>query len=143
VLRHGGDYVNAAIQPIVPYVREWSGGKMADAAYECAGTQATLDAAMEVLSPRATLMVMGVFEKPPVLDMNVLQECERSVRTSQAHTDEIAVALDRIARGEIDAEELVTREITLDDIVKDGFEELLRNSSKHIKIVIKIQEDTK
>jgi (R,R)-butanediol dehydrogenase/meso-butanediol dehydrogenase/diacetyl reductase len=86
-------------------------------------------------------MVMGVFEKPPVFDMNTLQECERIIRTSQAHTNEIASALSRMANGEIIAEELISSEITLDGLVKDGFEELLCNPAKHIKIVIKIQEE--
>jgi (R,R)-butanediol dehydrogenase/meso-butanediol dehydrogenase/diacetyl reductase len=138
VLRHGGDYVNVTKQHFADFVREWSDSELADVVYECAGTQATLDAALGVLAPCATLMVMGVFEKPPELNMNVLQECERIIRTSQAHTDEMAAALVCIANGEIVAEELITREIALDDIVKDGFEELLHNSSKHIKIVIKI-----
>ena len=141
VQRYGGNYVDTTKQPIVDYVREWSKGKMADAAYECVGIQPALDDALKVLAPRATLMVMGVFEKPPVFDMNTLQECERIIRTSQAHTNEIASALSRMANGEIIAEELISSEITLDGLVKDGFEELLCNPVKHIKIVIKIQEE--
>ena len=140
VLRYNGDYVDTAERSLADCVREWSDGEMADVAYECVGLQSTLDAALEVLAPCATLMVMGVFEKLPTLNMNVLQECERIIRTSQAHTDEIAVALTHIAQGEIDAEELITREVTLDSLVDDGFEELLRNPTKHIKIAIKIAE---
>jgi len=70
--------------------------------------------------------------------MNTLQECERIIRTSQAHTDEIALALTFIANNEPVIDELISAEITLDDIVENGFEELLRNPAKHIKIVIKI-----
>jgi (R,R)-butanediol dehydrogenase/meso-butanediol dehydrogenase/diacetyl reductase len=140
VLRHGGDYVDTAKQPLAEFTRQWSGGGMGEVVYECVGAQATLDSALEVLAPCAALMVMGVFEKPPVLNMNILQECERVIYTSQAHTDEIAAALDHISRGEIDAEELITREVTLDTLVEDGFEELLRNPAKHIKIAVKIAE---
>ena len=111
---------------------------MADVTYECVGLQPTLDDALKTLAPRATLMVMGVFEKPPVFDMNTLQECERIIRTSQAHTDEITSALGFIANNAVVADEHISSEIILDDIVKNGFEELLRNPAKHIKVVIKI-----
>lgn len=59
-------------------------------------------------------MVMGVFRKKPVVDMNTLQEAERVLYTSQAHVDEIAVALEYMRDGKINADELITREVTLD-----------------------------
>ena len=111
---------------------------MADTAYECVGSQAALDNCVSMLKLRGKLMVMGVFEKPPLLRMNDFQEGERRLFTSQAHTDEIAEALERIASGQIDAKRLITRKVTLDSLVRDGFEELLLHGDRHIKIVIDI-----
>lgn len=87
-------------------------------------------------------MVMGVFGKKPLISMNDLQEGERVLMTSQAHLNEIETALEYFSKGKIDADELITREVTLDTLVEDGFEELLKNASKHIKVAIKIA-DTK
>jgi (R,R)-butanediol dehydrogenase/meso-butanediol dehydrogenase/diacetyl reductase len=81
---------------------------------------------------------MGVYEKPPVFPMNDFQEGERRLFTSQAHTDEIALALDYLDRGLINADALVTREVTLDTLVEEGFEELAANNWRHIKVLIRI-----
>jgi (R,R)-butanediol dehydrogenase/meso-butanediol dehydrogenase/diacetyl reductase len=85
-------------------------------------------------------MVMGVFEKPPAVDMNTLQEAERKILTSQAHINELGEALAYIAQGKINADELITKEVLLDDLVEEGFEELILHSSQHIKILIRINE---
>lgn len=134
---YGGEYLDTKDQPLSEFVKQWTDGEMAQVVYECVGFQATLDDALSILSPAGTLMVMGVFEKKPVLDMNTLQECERVIKTSQAHVDEIGLALEYLAQGKIKADELVTHEVTLDTLVEDGFEELLRHPSKHIKVAIK------
>ncbi|MDR3333157.1 MAG: alcohol dehydrogenase catalytic domain-containing protein [Synergistaceae bacterium] len=136
----GGSYFDLGVGDPSQAVREWSHGRMADAAYECVGSQAALDSCVSMLKPGGKLMVMGVFEHPPTLRMNDFQEGERRLFTSQAHTSEIQEALDRIEAGEIDVGPLITREVTLDTLVKDGLEELMRNGERHIKVIIDIQE---
>lgn len=136
--QYGGSYVDVSKEDLSEHVREWSGGKNADVVYECVGLQNTLDNAIKVLKPTGRLMEMGVFEKPPLFPINDFQEGERTLYTSQANLDEIADALKRLDSGEIRAKDLITREVTLDNLVQDGFEELLENGPKHIKILIKI-----
>lgn len=136
--KHGGDFLNASEASLEEYVKVWSGGSMADVVYECAGTQETMDMCIPSCRPGGTIMVMGVFEKPPTVDLNTLQEAERRILTSQAHINEIAEALDYIKQGKINADELITAEVTLDTLVDQGFEELIRNSSRHIKILINL-----
>lgn len=135
---YGGTYFDVLDGDFSAFTKEWSKGRMVDIAYECVGTQPTLDSAISVMKPGAKLMIMGVFEKPPVFPMNLFQEGERELYTSQAHIDEIGTALRYISEGKINAEELITKEVTLDTLVEAGFEELLKNGPKHIKIIIKI-----
>lgn len=137
--QYGGEYFDIKDGDLTEKVRQWSDGKMADIVYECVGSQGTLDSCIQVMKPRAKLMVMGVFEKSPVFPMNLFQEAERELYTSQAHLDEIGVALEYISQGKIDADALITREVTLDTLVEDGFEELIANGPKHIKVAIKIK----
>ncbi len=137
---YGGTYVDVATANLSQAVSHWLGGDMADVVYECVGAQATLDSSVSILKPGGKLMVMGVFEKPPIFPMNDFQEGERKLYTSQAHTDEIGVALEYLSQGLIDADQLITGEVTLDTLVQDGFEDLLANGPKHCKVVIKIQE---
>lgn len=136
--QYGGTYVDVAEEDLTEWVKEWSDGTNADVVYECVGIQSTLDSAIQVLKPTGRLMEMGVFEKPPVFPMNDFQEGERTLYTSQANLDEIGDALERLNTGEIRADDLITREVTLENLVQDGFEELLKNGPKHIKIIIKI-----
>lgn len=85
-------------------------------------------------------MIMGVFGKKPVIDMNTLQEAERVLYTSQAHVNEIATALEYMKEGKINADELITREVTLDTLVDDGFEYLIQHGPENIKVLIRIGE---
>lgn len=138
VEKYGGEYIDSYDIDLQEYVESWSNGNLADVVYECVGSQSTLDMAIPITKPGGKLMIMGVFEKPPTIDMNTLQEAERTIMTSQAHVNEISTALDYLKDKKIDANELITKEVTLDTLVNDGFEELLLNGSKHIKVIIKI-----
>ena len=136
--KNNGLYVNSAQEDLSAYIEKISDGRLADIVYECVGSQHTLDACLPICKPGGTIMVMGVFEKPPTIDMNTLQEAERRIFTSQAHVHEIGTALAHMANGDIDAEELITRVIELDDLAEEGFEELIRNATNHIKVLIRI-----
>lgn len=138
---HGGTYVDTAKADAVEAVERWTDGRLADAVYECIGLQSTLDQAIRMTKPGGRIMVMGVFGKKPAVDMNTLQEAERAILTSQAHVDEIATALKRLQSGQIDASELITRVVTLDTLVADGFEHLIAHGPEHIKVLIHINEE--
>ena len=45
-----------------------------------------------------------------------------------------------INEGKIIADELITREVTLDTLVEDGFEYLIKHGPEQIKVLIKISE---
>lgn len=137
---YGATYTDVMKTELTEAVAAWSGNRNADVVYECVGSQRTLDGCISVMKPGAQLMVMGVFEEPPTFPMNDFQEGERRMYTSQAHVDEIGIALKYFSEGKINADELITREVTLDTLVKDGFEELIKNGPKHIKIAIKIND---
>ncbi len=138
--RYGGTYVDVSKTDLEAYVREWTKGRLADVVYECLGAEKTLDQCIRISKPGGRIMVMGVFGKKPVIDMNTLQEAERVIYTSQAHVDEIASALEYMREGKINADELVTREVTLDTLVEDGFEHLITHGPEHIKVLIRIGE---
>ena len=138
--KYGGTYVDASKTDLESFVQQWSDGRLADVVYECIGAEQTLDQAICISKPGAKLMIMGVFGKKPVIDMNTLQEAERVLYTSQAHVDEIATALEYMKEGKINADELITREVTLDTLVDDGFEYLIQHGPENIKVLIRIGE---
>ncbi|GMO59584.1 MAG: 2,3-butanediol dehydrogenase [Termitinemataceae bacterium] len=139
---HGGIYIDITQYPTSGEadnaIKDCLGG-LADICFECVGVQASLDNCIRLLKSSGALMVMGVFEKRPTFPMNDFQEGERRLFTSQAHVDEIAMALTYISRGLLDAEKLITRSLTLDNLVKDGFEVLEANPAAHIKMLIDLR----
>lgn len=139
--KYGGTYIDSSKTDLQSYVESWTDGNLADIVYECVGLQSTLNQAITITKPGGKIMVMGVFEKPPVIDLNTLQEAERTIYTSQAHVSEIATALEYIKEGKINVDELITREVTLDTVVDDGFEELIKHPTEHIKVLININGD--
>ncbi len=136
--KYGGTYVDSSRVDLEQYVNEWTEGRLADVVYECIGAEATLDQAIRISKPGAKIMVMGVFGKKPTVDMNTLQEAERVIYTSQAHVNEIAEALTFLDEGKINADELITREVTLETLVQDGFEYLIKHGPEQIKVLIQI-----
>ncbi len=138
IVKYGGVYIDSSKTDLEQFVSEWTDGKLADVVYECIGAEVMLDQAIRISKPGAKIMVMGVFGKKPVIDMNTIQEAERVLYTSQAHVNEIAEALAFLKEGKINADELITREVTLDTLVEDGFEYLIKHGPEQIKVLIRI-----
>ena len=132
--------MDASAESLEQRVAEWTDGNLADVVYECIGSEHTLNQAIRISKPGARLMVMGVFGRKPVVDLNTLQEAERVLYTSQAHVNEIADALELIRSGAVPADALITREVTLDTLVQDGFEYLIEHGPENIKVLIHISD---
>ena len=141
VASYGGEYLDSSVEDLEEKVRAWTDGRMADIVYECIGAESTLDQAIRISKPGGKIMVMGVFGRKPVVDMNTLQEAERVIYTSQAHVNEIETALEYIRDGRIRADELITREVTMDTLVEDGFEYLITHGPEQIKVLIRVNEE--
>lgn len=133
-------YVDGRTTDALAYAEQWTDGKMFDVVYECVGLEQTLSTAIRLSRKAAKIMVMGVYEQEPHIPMNFFQEGERVLLSSQAYVDELAIVLEWLAQGKIPAKDLITARIALDRIVEDGFEELLRNPGKHIKVAIKVAD---
>ena len=138
----GGIYVDGKAGDPVQAVIEQNGGQV-DVTYEAVGLEATLDMAVNLLRCNGTLMIMGVFSNPPKINMNLIQEGEREIKTSQANVDEIQDVLDMIASGQLDPMPLVTGEAKLDRIVEDGFEAICEKGNEHVKVLVEINDELK
>ncbi len=134
------DYVDVVKADLFDFVRNWTRGRMAEVVYECVGFEQTLVNAINVSRNAARIMIMGVYEKPPQIPINLFQEGERILLSSQAYVDELATVLDWMAKEDDAYLNLITRRITLDRIVEDGFEELMAHNDRHVKIAIKISD---
>lgn len=114
----------------------------ADVAYEAAGVEPALEAALRTTIRGGEVLLVSVFEEAATIQPNYLMMAERSIVGSIAYRTgpraaeyEFAAVLEAVADGRLDPEPLVTKRIDLDDVVEDGFE-ALTNPDEQVKILV-------
>ncbi|KAF4613249.1 hypothetical protein D9613_010930 [Agrocybe pediades] len=109
-----------------------------DVAFEAAGIQAGLDAALFSLRPRGTLVNVAVWEKDPVgISMNLVTAREINIIGILGYTGIHPELIEAVASGKIkDLEELITRKIPIEDVVEKGIMALLNDKDSQVKILV-------
>lgn len=110
----------------------------ADVALECVGNPDTPQLAVNLTRRHGTAVIVGVFDKPGLLDFNTLMFTERTMVGNSIYIDEGRTAIDLMADGRIDPIPMITATIPLKDAVARGFEELLNNKESNIKILLRV-----
>lgn len=138
----GAQYVDIKKDDLTEVVRKSTQSAMADVAFECVGVESSLHSVIKLTRPGGAVMVMGVFEKPPVFPINDFQEGERVLYTSQAHLYEIGDCLKDMSRGKYPyIKKMITGVVDLDNIVRDGFEEMNQHPNDNIKVLVRVAKD--
>jgi len=113
-----------------------------DVAYEAAGVEAALRAAIRTTVRGGEVLLVSVFEDEATFQPNYLMMAERSIvgsiayRTGPRAADyEFATVLELLADGRLDPEPLVTKRIDLAKVVADGFESLT-NPGDQVKVLV-------
>ncbi|MCP8967395.1 2,3-butanediol dehydrogenase [Ectobacillus ponti] len=129
-----------AIHPLetdaVQAIREETNGLGADVAFEVAGIEATINAAIEVTRSEGNVVNISIWEKTANIPLNQFILTERRMTSIIAYRNIFPQVIQLIANGQIQATQLVTKHIELDDIVSEGFEALTQSKSQ-IKILVK------
>ena len=123
-------------------VRDASGGRGADYAFEAAGVAALVELGLEVTGPGGTTVIVGA---PPVGDpvsvasatMFMLQQ-KRLVGTLLGDCwpgRDIPLLVGLWQRGELDLESMITRRVTLSD-VNEGFDRL--RAAEGVRTVVEV-----
>ena len=83
-------------------------------------------------------MVVGIHAEPRSLDVTDLVVDERAIVASFSHNlkDDYRTALDLLAAGAIDADLLVTDRVPLAEVMERGFEPLMREPARHLKVLV-------
>ncbi|MCX6462199.1 MAG: 2,3-butanediol dehydrogenase [Pseudonocardiales bacterium] len=121
-------------------IRDLTGGAGVDIAFECAGVDAVLAAAIGSVRPGGTVVNVAIWGHVPQVAMNDLVLSEVTVVGSLAycgdHPDTIALLRD----GKVDAEQFITGRIGLESLVDGGFRELIDNKEENVKILVSPKE---
>lgn len=130
---------NAAIDPkavnAVQTIKQYTNDLGVDVAFEVAGIEETINAAIESTRPEGNVVNISIWEKPAGIPLNNFILSERKMTSIIAYRNIFPQVIQLIANGQIQAPELVTKQIGLDAIVSEGFEALTQ-SKQQIKILV-------
>jgi (R,R)-butanediol dehydrogenase/meso-butanediol dehydrogenase/diacetyl reductase len=115
-----------------------TGGPGADVALECVGNPETPQLTVDLTRRAGTTVLVGVFDRPGVVDFSSLTFTERTMVGSSIYIDEGREAVALFADGKIDATPLITSRVPLRDAARLGFEALLNNKENNIKVLLEI-----
>jgi len=136
--RLGADYVfNPMITPnLKEEVLALTDGLGVDLVFECSGAHRAFQSAIDFLRPKGQLVVVGVISaEVGIVPLNY-QLGEFQMQASWCQTDEFPLVIDFLKKKVAPMNELVTSKIKLDDIVAQGFNELLKPDNDELKIMV-------
>lgn len=119
----------------VQAIKEYTDGLGADVAFEVAGIEATINVAIESTRAEGNVVNISIWEKPASIPVNQFILTERKMTSIIAYRNIFPQVIQLIANGQIKATELITKKISLDQIVSEGFEALTKNKNQ-IKILV-------
>ncbi|KAJ0416447.1 chaperonin 10-like protein [Aspergillus carlsbadensis] len=110
----------------------------ADIAFICVGVPQAVGTAMSALRPRGTCINVAFWGSKIELPFVDFFKKEIDFRSSMAYSSEdFRDTVDMMALGKYRRlAEMVTARVLLDDVVKHGFEELLKSTDSHLKILV-------
>ena len=125
-----------ASQDPLEAVAEFTAGAGVDVVIECAGEEVTGIMAGRMARRQGRVIILGVFEHPAPLDYTNLVFEEKVVMGSMGGYGVFDEAIKMMAEGKFMGDPLITGRIDLDDIVSEGFDVLIKDKEKHIKILV-------
>lgn len=133
----GADHVLDPTEVDVPEaIRELTDGAGADVTFECAGLDPVLAQAVASTRPGGTCVNVSIWGHPATFDVNSLVFSEIRLIGSLAYAGRHPEVIDLIRDGVVDVEQFITGRIALDDIVDQGFRELIDHKETNVKILV-------
>jgi len=98
--------------------------------------EATMETAVELTRRGGRIVAVGFSDNPFPLTVNRLITAKQSIIGTLGYGDEFPQAISILEETEERARELITAKIEIDEIIGKGYNELIKNKDKHIKILV-------
>ena len=128
--------INPNTEDALKRAEEVTNGEGFDVVVECVGQEATGLLAGRLTRTRGKLVVMGVFEKPALLDFTDLVFREKTVMGSMSGYGVFDEAITMMGDARFKGDVLITQRIHLENLISEGFRPLLTEKSKHVKTLV-------
>jgi (R,R)-butanediol dehydrogenase/meso-butanediol dehydrogenase/diacetyl reductase len=132
----------AALDPTDPAwpddLRRRAGGLGPDVVFECAGRPDSASLAIRMARKGGRIVLVGITGGEVPVDILDLLIGEKTVIGTIQHTfdEDLPAAVRLLADGRVRGRPLVTAEIPLADVVREGFEALTSAGQEHLKILV-------
>jgi len=108
----------------------------ADVSFECVGLNETFKTAVESIRKGGRAVVLGVFKCLTSFNAKGLVVGEKSIIGSVSHSaDDFCRGISLIASNRVDVRPMITSKVGLEEVIERGFEELVKNRDRHVKIL--------
>lgn len=127
---------NASKESLADASKRLFGNEGFDIAFEAAGVEATLDAAIQNIQKGGTIVVVGVFEEKPRVDMSVAGDREQTlIGTLMYKHEDYLKAVELIANGDVITEPLVTKHFPFEKY-REAYDFIEAQGDKSLKVMI-------
>ena len=120
----------------VKKLQEMTGGIGTDAAIECVGRPETPQLAVELTRRGGIAVIVGIFDKPGIIDFSTMTFTEKTMVGSSIYIHEGKTAITLMADKRIDPSPLISSIVPLKDAAKKGFEALINDKEANIKVLL-------
>lgn len=117
-------------------VRELTDGKGADVGFECSSVPVVLDMLIDAVKPGGVIVNVSIWGRKPEVDMPNLVLKEIDLRGTIGYSNDHPATIKLVQEGKLDLSKFITARIKLDELVDKGFDQLINNNEKHVKILV-------
>ena len=129
---------NAGAEPLAEAARKAFGPDGFEVAFECAGVEATITAAVNCIQKGGTIIVVGVFGDKPRVDLGLVQDRELSLRgTLMYRRGDYRRAIERIASRAIATDPLISKHFPLSEYLS-AYRFIDEAGDRTMKVVIDV-----
>ena len=116
------------------------GPDKADVIYECAGTELTMDQAIQNARKGSMIILVAVFGKKAMVDLAVLNDHELDLNTTMMYRNEDYIeAIRLVQEGKVQLKPLISKKFPFEEFLQ-AYRYIDENREKTMKVIIDVQK---
>ncbi|KPI39589.1 (R,R)-butanediol dehydrogenase [Cyphellophora attinorum] len=132
--------VDPTKEDVAGKAKEITGGKGVDVALDCAGVAASIKSEVAAVRVRGTVVNVAIWEKEVPVQPNWFVFGEKSYKAVLGYLQkDFAGVVKALGDGKLQPTKMITSKIRVDRVVEDGYNALINEKDKHVKILIDVQ----
>ncbi|KAI1847485.1 hypothetical protein JX265_013943 [Neoarthrinium moseri] len=132
--------IDPQTEDVVSKCKHLCNGQGPDIALDCAGVAASINAACLAVRKKGLIINVALWEEPVPIEVNNLMFGEKRLSAALSYTTvDFQNVITALEGGLLNVEGMITKTITLDRVVEDGFLALMHEKDKNIKVLVNVR----